>query len=205
MSNQLKVKLSDSDVEVTMETKYPWENKVEICFQMQRKTEFGYAIRIPMWCGKYSIKVNGQDAQFTIEDGYALIKREWSDGDKISLVFDMPVSIIQSNPKVRSNIGKVAVMRGPIVYCLEEADNGKDLHLLSLGDKPDFKIKQGENLLSDVKVITVDGFIYNAEWQGKGLYAEAINPSYLGKCITMIPYHTWANRGTGEMRVWIHR
>jgi len=203
LSNNLKVKLAGADVEVTMETKYPWEEKVEVSFAMPGKVNFTYGIRIPAWCARYSIAVNGQRAAYTIEDGYALINREWQSGDKVGIIFDMPVTVMEANPLVRDDIGKVAVMRGPVVYCLEEVDNGKNLHMVYLDEDPEFKVKYESDLLEGVVTLSCKGKRLKS-WEGNDLYLPATSPPWFEDVeLLWIPYYAWANRKPGEMLVWV--
>jgi len=204
LSNRLRVKLGGADVEVSMETRYPWEEKVEVTFGMTEKVNFTYGIRVPAWCAGYKIAVNGQQAAYTIEDGYALINREWRSGDKASIIFDMPVTVIEANPLVRDNAGKVAVTRGPIVYCLEEADNGKDLHRVYLDGTPEFKARFESGLLEGVVTLSCKGKRLKS-WEGNALYRPASPHQFEETELRWIPYYSWANRKPGEMLVWVRK
>jgi DUF1680 family protein len=202
LSNNLKVNLGGTDVEVSMETRYPWEEKVDVTFAMSGKVNFTYGIRIPSWTTKYSIAVNGQEAKYPLEDGYALIKREWQSGDKVGIIFDMPVTVMEANPMVRDNAGKVAVMRGPVVYCLEEVDNGKDLHMVYIDEDPEFKVKYESDLLEGVVTLSCKGKRH-LRWECNDLYHPATFPWVEDVELLWIPYYTWANRKPGEMLVWV--
>ena len=192
-------------VELSIKSSYPWEEDVSITFKSSTPIYFTLKLHIPGWAAEYEITVNGEKADLTIKNGYAVLSRVWKTGDKLTIRFNMTVKIDMAHTMVRNNLNLVAVSRGPVVYCAEEADNGKNLHLLSLGGQPAFMVKQGENILSDIKVITADAYFYDDDWHEKNIYADAVNPNYLKKNVTFIPYFTWANRGIGEMRVWINR
>jgi len=203
IGSEAKLKISGADVSVKIETKYPWEEKVDIGFAMSAKTKFKYYFRIPGWCVKYSIRLNGIEQTCAIEDGYALIDREWTSGDKISVVFDMPVNFVRANPHVRENIGKTAVMRGPVVYCAEEEDNGKELFRLHTGNPSDITVRHEKDLLETVTTISFTGN-REKDWEGESLYGTA-DMVMEAKKITLIPYYAWANRGPGEMTVWLNK
>jgi DUF1680 family protein len=203
IGSETKVNVSSADVTVKIETKYPWEEQVNISFAVSVKTKFKYYFRIPGWCGKNSVRLNGIEQTCVIEDGYALIDREWSDGDKISLVFDMPVNFVRTNPHVRENTGKIAVMRGPVVYCAEEADNGQELFRLHAGNPSDINIRYEKELLGGVTTISFTGK-REKDWACDTLYQNA-EPVLEDKKIVLIPYYAWANRGVGEMTVWINK
>jgi DUF1680 family protein len=192
-------------VAVAVDTNYPWEGSVKITLSPEVPTAFTFALRIPGWCASYTASVNGQAPTEKPEQGYLRLRREWKAGDTITLNFDMPVRVNAANPAVRQDIGKVAVSRGPVVYCLEEADNGPRLHLLALGDNPGFEVHYKKDLLDGVAVITGEGRVLNAEWPEHTLYREAAKPEYTKKRLTWIPYYAWANRGAGEMLVWIRQ
>lgn len=198
--------LSGEAVTVEMKTSYPWDEDVHIEFTMERNVEFGYSLRIPEWCNNYTLQINGQKIEAEIKNGYAVIQREWSNKDSILLHMEMPVEIMQSNPRVRENFGKVAVMRGPIVYCLEEEDNGAELHRISIGGQADFHSSFEKDLLGGVVAITSNGKKYGADcWDADSLY-QPIEPNKIQeKTLKWIPYYAWANRRPGEMRVWINR
>ena len=203
IGSEARLSLGGADVSVKMETKYPWEEKVDISFAMNAKAKFRYAFRVPGWCKKITVNLNGAEAAYRAEDGYAIIDREWSSGDKVSLVFDMPVAFLRANPRVRDNADKTAVMRGPVVYCAEEADNGKELFKLRAGNPRDIAFKHEKNLLEGVTTITFTGKRAK-DWAVDVLYQEA-DPVLEDKKIVLVPYYAWANRKIGEMTVWMNR
>jgi DUF1680 family protein len=188
-------------VNIKVETKYPWDGAVSIAVSPETPVNFTYALRIPGWCSHYLIYLNGKNLDAAPEKGYIKLSREWKTGDSITINFDMPVKLNAANPLVKEDIGKVAVSRGPVIYCLEEVDNGPRLHLFSLKLKTKFEVRHKADLLSGVTVISGEGQELAAE--SSGLYSEAQSPQYVKKQLNWIPYFAWANRGPGEMRVWI--
>jgi DUF1680 family protein len=136
------------------------------------------------------------------KDGYVYIKKNWSDEDIIELNFPMEVKLIEANDKVREDIGKIAVTRGPIVYCMEEADNGKDLHMLSV--KGDTKAELSDINISGVlaKMVTLSGYRQEVDATDTGLY-HTMKPKLKAETqLKYIPYYMWANRMENEMQVW---
>jgi DUF1680 family protein len=194
------------------DTHYPWEGSVSITLSPQAPLTFTCALRVPGWCSRFTVNdsgtpVTGSEAA-PVENGYIKLHREWKPGDTITLNFDMPVTLNRANPAVREDVGKVAVSRGPLVYCLEEADNGPRLHLISLSAAPQFSVEHRCELLGGVSVITGEGETLSADWPEPGLYAperEAASPAKTKKRLTWIPYYAWANRGLGEMLVWLRK
>jgi DUF1680 family protein len=205
IGSEAKVNISGTDVTVKINSKYPWEEQIDISFDMSAKAKFKYGFRIPGWCKKYSIRLNGVESAWTVEDGYVLIDREWSGGDKISLVFDMSVNFVRSNPHVRENIGKLAVMRGPVVYCAEEEDNGTELFRFHVGDinnLNDIVVRHEKDLLEGVTTISFTGK-REKDWACDALY-QTDEMILEDKKIVLVPYYAWANRGAGEMTVWMN-
>jgi DUF1680 family protein len=213
LGSEATVKVAGKEVKVGIETSYPWEGHVAVSFNLEGKAQFTYGIRIPGWCNKFTLTLNGVAASYTLKDGYALINREWSDGDRIALALDMPVALVETNPRARENIGKAAVMRGPVVYCLEEADNGPGLFKLHAGDAKDPKVQYEKDLLEGVVTISFTGK-KEKDWPEDTLYrsaaelaAEAKNRGspLEDKELRWIPYYAWANRKPGEMTVWVNK
>jgi DUF1680 family protein len=214
--SEAEFSIGGKNVSIKLETNYPWEGRVDISFTVEGgftagKTggaEFTYGFRIPGWCRSYTVALNGSDAAWAVKDGYARITREWRDGDKITVVFDMPVNFVEANPHVRENAGKTAVMRGPLVYCLEEADNGKELFRLSAGSPGHDKIKvRHEKDFSFNGGVTSVSFTGRRlkDWDKDDLYRAAPDAVYEEKELRWIPYYAWANRNPGEMTVWINK
>ncbi|NLC62736.1 MAG: glycoside hydrolase family 127 protein [Thermoanaerobacterales bacterium] len=190
------------DASLKIESTLPWQGKVSININNTKAVDFTLALRIPGWCRKYVIKLNGKEIFAPLKDGYISISKEWNNGDKIELNFDMPVEFNYANPNVREDVGKVAVSRGPIVYCLEEVDNGGSLHCVYVKDPSSFKVNN-DDLFGGIVSLESDGYQLSQEnWNGQ-LYQTNIRPVFRKKKLKFIPYFLWANRGVGEMTVWI--
>jgi hypothetical protein len=191
-------------VSVEQETGYPWCESVRLTLRPERPAEFALSLRIPGWCRGAKLKVNGKAANVggLTKKGYARVKRVWTAGDQAELTLPMPVERIEAHPSVRMGAGKVALQRGPLVYCLEEADNGKDLADLRLPRSAKLKVSFDRGLLGGVAVITGKALRRDAKgWDGV-LYRRAAG-SVKQAPIKAIPYCLWSNRGMGEMAVWI--
>jgi len=191
-------------VKVTLrqETDYPWGEEVRLTAQPERDAEFTLALRIPGWCRGATIAVNGQPVQPLIDKGYARIQRVWCAGDVVTLHLPMPIERIEAHPAVRHDCGRVALQRGPLVYCLEEADNGADLNDLALPRDAQLHAAFDPNLLGGVTVITGQAVRRDrSRWQD-ALYLPAPT-ARVTVPIKAIPYYAWANRVPGEMLVWV--
>jgi hypothetical protein len=134
-----------------------------------------------------------------------LLERAWQDGDMVSLAFPMPVEMVEAHPAVRHDVGRVALKRGPLVYCLESVDNGSDLNQLRLAADPDFTVESKE--ITDLAIPAIRGNALRDDanaWDDT-LYRPIGESRMLAARITAIPYFIWANRGAEEMLLWIRR
>lgn len=203
IANQTEFDLSGEKVAVEMKTNFPWEGKVELEINPESAKRFPISLRIPGWIqenpvpGKlysfldqektdFTIMVNGVKATFRQENGYAVLDREWKKGDRITYELPLEIRELQSRPEVLANTNRIAIQRGPLVYCVEGSDNQGKVLQLALSSNPNFTTKEYQILDEKVQAIqfqAVDG--------------------QTPKTVTAIPYYTWANRGQNEMMVWI--
>jgi len=199
-----KAELRKADI--TVETIYPWEGKAEYTIVPKTEEEFTLAIHIPHYVdtagGEACLEVNDEpmDLPKLMEKGYAYITRKWKEGDRVSIHFPMKVRKVYANQHVREDAGCVALLRGPIVYCLEGADNGEMLQSLRIPKElkaEAYTCKEG--ILSGNTLLKIEGFRMVG---GRELYSEK-PPVKERAVLTAIPYYTWANRGENQMRVWI--
>jgi DUF1680 family protein len=204
IGGELTHTFDSQEVNFTVATNYPWDEDVEITVSLAESKEFTYALRIPGWCKTYELNVNGEKTNAPIVNGYAYLQREWKNGDVIHLHFAMPIEIMQANPRVREDLGKVAMTRGPIVYCLEEADNGPNLHRIYLCDTQNFHVQFEPDLLGGVVSIISSGKMLDEKsWKEDTLYQSYREPVWQIKKLKWIPYYAWSNRTPGEMTVWV--
>ncbi|GAA0137834.1 glycoside hydrolase family 127 protein [Paenibacillus sp. YSY-4.3] len=208
IGGEASLSVGGSMVQVKQTSNYPWDGRIKIEVNPQKPGEFAIALRIPGWCRQASLSVNNESYPVeghTNQDGYVHISRNWQQGDVVELVLDMPVERMRSHPLIRGNAGKAALQRGPLVYCLEQADNGANLHEIVLPANAKLEAKYEDGLLGGIVTITAQGLRQDdAKWPG-GLYsteAEAV-PALQEEKVTFIPYYAWANRGEGEMSVWV--
>lgn len=202
LGGEVRVPASWGSVTVRMESGLPREGDYAVRFTEDCPEELTLAVRIPGWCGgEYSADF-GQEAERWEKDGYLYFRRRWRAGEAVAFRFQMPVRWIAANPAVWEDAGKLCVTRGPLVYCLEEADNGPDLHLLradptapvSLEDR---KLPGGQ----PYREISSAGFRLAAAPSGP-LYAPCAPLAAERRTLRFVPYFLWGNRGRGEMRVW---
>lgn len=182
MGNTAEVKVNGKNVTLTQETNYPWEGAVALTVGTKSPVKTQMRMRIPEWCRSYTLAVNGTAVNAPVEKGYAVIDRKWKDGDKIELVLDMPVEVVAADPRVKENEGRRALQRGPLVYCLEEADNKVDYDQLRISEDASFSTEFKPDFLRGVVTITAQ------------TGSQTLN---------YIPYYSWDNREPGRMQVWV--
>lgn len=182
VGSETEVEINKNKVKIAQNTNYPWDGKIEIKVDPNKSQKFGVKFRIPDWCKTYSVQVNGQPMKNSVdESSYRTISRKWKKGDNVTINLDMPVEVVKADPRVAANIGKRALQRGPIVYCIEEVDN-KDFDSVVLGSKTSYSVAFDKNLLGGVQTI----------------YAKQNN-----RTAKFVPYYSWDNRDNGKMKVWI--
>ena len=180
---------------ISVESKYPGEGYAK--YDFSEKASFTLAVHVPCFAENFTVRINGQKEEFPIENSYAHIQRQWQSGDSAEITFDMPIQRMHANPRVRDAAGKVAVKRGPIVYCVESADHEGDLSALILPENAEIRISENS---------AFDGMIdLTAEGKAQKIPDQLYSPrlSCAPALIRLIPYFAWGNREKGDMRVWI--
>ena len=180
-------------------------------FDVKHNKDFTLAVRIPYWGRKYTVTRNGNAVakdELAIKDGY--IYFNIAADEKIAIDYEMKPVLVGCNPLVQENTGKAAVMRGPFVYCLEEVDNGENLHLLKLSDNPELTYNDGIITANGMRMeIKMEAYAGGEETgEAKGLYKDNLYNEYKPQTykpvkLTFVPYYSWANRGENEMTVYV--
>ena len=195
-----KAELEKADIDV--ESSYPWEGKVTYHVHSKKEEEYTLAIHIPGYLKDICIKVNGEQIEWKkfMKNGYLYLTRKWGES-QVEILFDLEVRKVYANKNVREDAGKVALMRGPFVYCFEGVDNGNDLQAMCIDADTQAETFVGkEGVLKDKVCIHVQG--YEDERESDALYSEE-KPDYQPHELTAIPYYLWGNRGVNQMRVWM--
>ena len=204
--NNLNTLLEDgSIIELREESNYPWDGDVNIEFTKMPVKEYSVFLRIPAWNKKASILVNDKPINVEFISGtYVEIKRKWAASDRLKLKLDMPVTLIESNPMVEETRNQVTVKKGPLVYCLESADlpNGLKVTDIAIPLKAQWKTIDKKIGIGNVKGLeAIVTQLPKQDWKNS-LYKE-VGKTTKPVTIQMIPYFSWANRGNGDMAVWM--
>ena len=209
-----RVELGGRTITLTQETRYPWEGKVRITVAPAAPDRFDLRLRIPGWAqgrpvpsdlysyldpaaGPCRLTVNGQAAPLALDKGFAVIARDWKPGDIVELDMPMPVRRVVAHPAVKDDIGRVAVERGPILFCAEGGDNGGQALKLVLPDAARLTSRFKPELLGGVAVVQGEGLAVRQNEEGRAV-ADPV-------AVTLVPYYAWDHRGNGEMNVWLAR
>jgi len=210
-----ELEVGKRQVRVEQSTKYPWDGHVEIAIQPETAgEEFALHVRIPGWARgqawpsdlysyldasneRPTLAVNGEAIDFETVDGYAIVTRAWQPGDNVTLDLPMPVRRVVANEQVEADRGRVALMRGPLVFCVEGVDvAGGKVGDLMLPDDAPLTTEFRSDLLGGVQVITGDA---------EHASAKDLSTTSARVPFSAIPYYAWANRAKGEMAVWLAR
>jgi uncharacterized protein len=205
-ANRLSTSVDGNSLAIVQETQYPWEGKVAITLKECPSTEFSLRLRIPGWANDATVKVNGSIRNVAARPGsYAEVHRKWKMGDSVELNLPMKATLIEANPLVEEARNQVAIMRGPVVYCLESPDLPKDVHVqdVSIGADAELTSRFDKNLLNGIAVVEAKCVVRSTGyWDGK-LYRPLGSAPGHEIDAKFIPYYAWANRGASEMSVWL--
>ena len=215
IGSNARVTMGGDRVRIEQQTRYPWDGDIKLRVDPDQPRDFTVYVRIPGWTGSQvmagdlyrfidttraavTLKVNGRVLNPAMENGYAKIRREWKPGDSIELSLPMPVRRIMADARVKDDTGLIALERGPLVYCAEWPDNGGHALNLVVPDNAPLRAEFRKDLLNGVEVITGKALAVELGQGGAGSSTRPAN-------LVAIPYYAWANRGMGEMAVWLPR
>lgn len=211
VASQGKVVLPGNEVSLRQETRYPWDGRVKVTLEPQRAGSFTLQLRIPGWCqgsrskddlyqfegrpedGAATVTVNGKQVQdLSCANGYARVNRSWKNGDVVELNLPMPVQRVKAHPSVKADLGRIALQRGPIVYCLEGVDNDGQVRRMALPADSKLETEFRPSLLGGVVII-----------KGQALLPGQEDGSSKRVPLVAVPYYAWDNRAPGPMQVWL--
>jgi len=212
IANNSNIKVNGNKIAIKQTTNYPLTGDINLEISPKGKQDFTLKIRVPGWVQgavvpgnlysyadkkelKYTVKINGKSVESSLEKGYFSINRSWKKGDFVEVHFDMEPRTVKANSAVEADRGKIAVERGPLVYCAEWPDNEFNIFSIILNKKPIFKVEGKPDLLYGINTIQTDAQTLSYDVQGK-LVTKDVK-------LNMIPYYAWAHRGSGDMAVWL--
>ena len=205
VGSRANLNINGVPVALQQTTRYPWNGEVKLKVEPARAMDFALNLRLPAWCLDPELKVNGKPlATFETTRRYASLRRKWRAGDVVEISLTMPVQHLKANPKVEADSGRVALQRGPLVYCLEAVDNNSHVRNLVVPPEAKLSAQHRGDLLGGLTVITGQALaLHQADWR-KSLYLPSTSvPGVESVMFTAIPYFANANRQPGEMEVWI--
>jgi DUF1680 family protein len=180
--------LNNTQVSLRQSSRYPWDGRIKLSVRPAQSTDFTLYVRLPAWCDDPQMSLNGRPLKdLKVVHGYACLQRTWNRGDVVELSLPMPVQRVKADLRVQADNGRVALQRGPVVYCLEGVDNGGHVRNLIIPPTAPFKVKWQPDLLGGVNIIKGSALI--------GVSSESMS-------FTAIPYFAQDNRQAGEMEVW---
>jgi uncharacterized protein len=200
VSSEANFSIEGQEVRLVVASDFPLEGTASIRFEVVSGSPFEAFLRVPGWAGNHEFAVNGREMEPEIVAGYAVISRSWNTGDELTARFEMPVQTHFSNYEVAGNRGRVAISRGPLIYCAEEVDNGDHLDRFAIDPEKGVELKREDSELGEIVSLSVPGS--KEELEDRSLYS--LTPPSTVPCeIKMIPYYAWDNRAPGEMLVWL--
>lgn len=202
--SSLNTKIAGAAVKLVQHTDYPWSGDIRIDVEVDAPSEFALALRIPEWANGATLQVNAEDVDLSsvIVDGYARLSRTWQKGDVIALKLPLDLRPQYASPKVRQDAGRVALARGPLIYCVEETDNGGDLNAFVV---PKTLLEHRTKAMAGVEdavAVELDASREDADSFSTSLYRSR-PAEQVPATVTLVPYHLWDNRDPGAMLVWL--
>ncbi|MEO8568718.1 MAG: glycoside hydrolase family 127 protein [Ginsengibacter sp.] len=212
ISSHVSLQIQNRQVDIVQQNNYPWDGDLKFTVNPKSSSAFSMLIRIPGWAQndampsdlysfqnnsnkKVIIKINGKEAGYNIEKGYAVLKRTWQKNDVVEVNLPMEVRRVVADARVKSDIGKVALQRGPIMYCAEWIDNNNKAANIVMPAGTTFTTTFKPGLLNGIEVIEANVPAVIIDESGESIHTEK-------QAFTAIPYYAWANRGKGEMMMW---
>lgn len=195
--------VAGTDITVTQTTEYPWEGTVSVEVDPAESVPFALKLRLPAWCNEYAVSVDGVEGDATVEDGFLTVSRTWTETTTVELELGLDVDRVSAHPEVRENAGRVALQRGPLIYCFEGVDHDQRLSDYVLASDLNVRESSDEELLDGIVSVTGDAFVADRSAWDHHLYRFSGNVQLNETDVTAVPYYGWGHREPGDMRVWV--
>ncbi|MBE3069395.1 MAG: glycoside hydrolase family 127 protein [Planctomycetes bacterium] len=201
-----RMTLAGRPVTLTVETGYPWDGKVDVRLGLEAAATFRLCLRVPGWCGRHTVRINGKAVKARVRRGYVMFRHRWADGDRVTLDLAMPVERVAAHPLVVNDVGRVALARGPLVYCLEQCDNRPPVQTVILPDRAHLAARFQRRVLGGCTILEGKALAPTpAGWKGALYRPSTVPPVVKATRVRAIPYFLWDNRKPGAMTVWLPR
>ncbi|HEV3342261.1 MAG TPA: beta-L-arabinofuranosidase domain-containing protein [Pirellulales bacterium] len=194
--NEAEVKLAGGAIKLREETRYPWDGEVKLTLTPAKPMAFDLKLRVPGWCHQAAVQVNAETVHAKPERGYVTLSRTWRPGDVVTLSLAMPIERVYADPHVQADVGRVAVQRGPVVYCLEGVDNDGQVRNFVLPREAKLEAAFEPDLLAGVVVVRGEGLRVNTAGDVADARTQKVK-------FQAVPYYAWDNRAPGQMLVWL--
>jgi DUF1680 family protein len=198
---------SGNPIKISQTTRYPWEGNVSIRLSPAQPEEFVFYVRIPGWSRRSTVKVNGKPSGTPVAGEYLALRRTWAANDLVELSFDMEPQAVHANPAVADDTGRIALQRGPVIFCMEQLDQAErtpaKFPLLSARPSGETEAKFDPGLLDGVVTLEHPGEVEESTRLDALYVAAPVQRSARSTTLKLIPYYAWANRDPSSMQVWI--
>ncbi len=203
--SRCQARLGERTIALRQQTRFPWDGEITLPVDPPAPSRFALRLRLPDWSPSCTVAVNGAPvAAPPLDRGYLRIDRDWAPGDCVTLSLAMPPRTLSARPELVFDLGRVAVQRGPFIYCVEEADAGADVEHLALDATAPIAVGFAPELLGGTGILDLPGWITRTPAPGAPLYSDQ-PPAQDRATVRAIPYPLWAHRGPGTMAVWLRR
>lgn len=204
IAGQVNANVAGKKVTLRQSGNYPWDGKIKFTVGVETPQDFAIRVRIPGWAPSADFQVNGEKFSPHVVNGYAEIRRSWSNGEAIDLTLPMDIQRLEANPQVLYDHAKTALRRGPLIYCLEQADQEAPVEQITLPLGAQLESQYAPGLLDGITVIKAQGLLRPLDDWKDVLYQPVHPPTTKPVPITAVPYCIWGNRGLGKMAVWLN-
>jgi len=209
IGSELSAELGGTSVTIKQQAELPWSGAVRFEIAAEQKSRFALALRVPNWSPNMTVSINGESLKFSLselQDGYLLLERDWNNGDVVEVSLTIRTTLLYADTRVRADVHKAAIQRGPLVYCAESADNGESILTLRLSQNAAFSERPANDLPGGAIAVETEALrsVTPATDNEPDVLYRTQPPVLEPAKLTAVPYYLWGNRGQGEMTVWMN-
>ncbi|MEJ8304149.1 glycoside hydrolase family 127 protein [Saccharibacillus sacchari] len=209
IGSELSAELGGTSVQIKQHAELPWNGVVRFEIAAEQEARFALALRVPNWSPDMNVSINGENLNFSaaeLQDGYLLLERDWKNGDVVEILLTIQTTLVYADIRVRADVHKAAIQRGPLVYCAESADNGEPIVALRLSQHATFSERPATDLPGGAIAVETEALrsVTTATDNEAGSLYRTKPPVLEPTKLTAVPYYLWGNRGQGEMTVWLN-